>query len=62
MHRPLRHIISWSGLMFIVSFITGFMSLFFNLSGYNVETRWILIPCLALTLFFIPKVNNWVKK
>tara|TARA_Y100000758_G_scaffold181409_1_gene129083 strand:+ start:1008 stop:1196 length:189 start_codon:yes stop_codon:yes gene_type:complete len=62
MHRPLRHIVGWSGLIFIISLLAVFMSFFFNLSGYNINARWILIPCLALTVFLIPKINDWVKK
>ena len=62
MHRPLRHIVGWSGLIFIISLLAVFMSFFFNLSGYNINARWILIPCLALTVFLIPKINDRVKK
>jgi hypothetical protein len=62
MQTPLRHIIGWSGLIFVIFFIAVFMLFFFKLSGYNINTRWTLIPCLALTLFLIPKVNNWIQK
>ncbi len=62
MQRPLRHIIGWSGLIVIVGFVAEFMSFFFNLSGYDINFRWIFIPCLALTLFLIPKIKDWIKK
>ena len=62
MQRPLRHIIGWSGLIIIVGFVAEFMSFFFNLSGYDINVRWIFIPCLALTLFLIPKIKDWIKK
>jgi hypothetical protein len=62
MQRPLRHIIGWSGLIVIVGFVAEFMSFFFNLSGYDINVRWIFIPCLALTLFLIPKIKDWIKK
>jgi len=62
MQRPLRHIIGWSGLILIVGFVAEFMSFFFNLSGYDINVRWIFIPCLALTLFLIPKIKDWIKK
>ena len=58
MQRPLRHIIGWSGLIVIVGFVAEFMSFFFNLSGYDINVRWIFIPCLALTLFLIPKIER----
>ena len=62
MRTSIRHIIGWGGLVVIVGFVAGFMSFFFNLSGYNINTRWILIPCVASTLFLIPKVKEWIKK
>ena len=62
MQRPLRHIIGWSGLIVIVGLVAEFMSFFFNLSGYDINVRWIFIPCLALTLFLIPKIKDWIKK
>jgi len=62
MQRPLRHIIGWSGLIVIVSLVAVFMSFFFNLSGYNIDVRWVFIPCIALILFLIPKVKDWIKK
>ncbi len=58
MQRPLRHIIGWSGLIVIVGFVAEFMSFFFNLSGYDINVRWIFIPCLALTLILIPKIER----
>ncbi len=62
MQTSLRHIIGWSGLIGVVVFIAGFMSFFFNLSGYNINVRWVFIPCIALALFLIPKVKEWIKK
>ena len=62
MPTPLRHIIGWSGLIIIVGFVAEFMSFFFNLSGYDINVRWVFIPCIALTLFLIPKVKDWIKK
>jgi len=62
MQTTLRYIIGWSGLIVVVVFIAGFMSFFFNLSGYNINVRWVFIPCIALTLFLIPKVKEWIKK
>jgi len=62
MQPPLRHIIGWSGLIVIVSLVAVFMSFFFNLSGYNINVRWVFIPCIALILFLIPKVKDWIKK
>ena len=62
MQTTLRYIIGWSGLIVVVVFIAGFMSFFFNLSGYNINVRWVFIPCLALALFLIPKVKEWIKK
>ena len=62
MKVPLRYIVGWSGLIIIVVFVGLFMSFFFNLSGYNINLRWVLIPCVALTLFFIPKVKKWIIK
>jgi|TARA_B110000438_G_scaffold251130_1_gene255387 hypothetical protein len=62
MQVPLRYIVGWSGLIIIVVFVGSFMSFFFNLSGYNINLRWVLIPCVALTLFFIPKVKKWIIK
>ena len=62
MQRPLRHIIGWSCLIIVVGFVAKFMSFFFNLSGYDINVRWIFIPCIALTLFLIPKVKDWIKK
>ena len=62
MQTPLRHITGWSGLIVIVGFVAEFMSFFFNLSGYDINVRWIFIPCIALTLFLIPKVKDWIKK
>ena len=58
MQRPLHHIIGWSGLIVIVGFVAEFMSFFFNLSGYDINVRWIFIPCLALTLILIPKIER----
>ena len=57
-----RHIIGWGGLIVIFCFVAGFMSLFFNLSGYDINIRWIVIPCIALTLFLFPKVKEWIKR
>jgi hypothetical protein len=62
MQVSLRHIFGWSGLITIVVFVGTFMSFFFNLSGYDINLRWVLIPCVALTLFLIPKVKEWVTK
>ena len=62
MPTPLRHIIGWSGLIIIVGFVAEFMSFFFNLSGYDINVRWVFIPCIALILFLIPKVKAWIKK
>ena len=62
MQTPLRHISGWSGLIIIVSLVAVFMSFFFNLSGYNINVRWVFIPCIALILFLIPKVKDWIKK
>jgi len=62
MPTPLRHIIGWSGLIVIVGFVAEFMSFFFNLSGYDINVRWVFIPCIALILFLIPKVKDWIKK
>ena len=62
MQRPLRHVIGWSGLIIIVGFVAEFMLFFFNLSGYDINVRWVFIPCIALTLFLIPKVKDWIKK
>jgi hypothetical protein len=62
MQVPLRHIFGWSGLIIIVVFVGSFMSFFFNLSGYDINLRWVLIPCVALTLFLIPKVKKWIIK
>ena len=60
--KAIRHIIGWSGLTLIVGFVAGFMSFFFNLSGYDIDIRWIVIPCVALTLFLFPKVKGMDKK
>mgnify|MGYP003327209286 FL=1 len=62
MQTPLRYIIGWSGLIVIVSLVAVFMSFFFNLSGYNINVRWVFIPCIALILFLTPKVKDWIKK
>ena len=62
MPTPLRHIIGWSGLIIVVGLVAEFMSFFFNLSGYDINVRWVFIPCIALTLFLIPKVKDWIKK
>ena len=62
MQTTLRYIIGWSGLIVVVVFIVGFISFFFNLSGYNINVRWVFIPCIALALFLIPKVKDWIKK
>jgi len=62
MPTPLRHIIGWSGLIIIVGFVAEFMSFFFNLSGYDINVRWVFIPCIALILFLVPKVKDWIKK
>jgi hypothetical protein len=62
MQTTLRHIIGWSGLIVVVGFVAGFISFFFNLSGYNIHARWVFIPCIALALFLIPKVKDWIKK
>ena len=62
MQTTLRYIIGWSGLIVVVVFIAGFMSFFFNLSGYNINVRWVFIPCIALALFLAPKVKEWIKK
>jgi len=62
MQTTLRYIIGWSGLIVVVVFIAGFISFFFNLSGYNINVRWVFIPCIALALFLIPKVKDWIKK
>jgi len=62
MQTPLRHIIGWSGSIVIVGFVAEFMSFFFNLSGYDINVRWVFIPCIALILFLIPKVKDWIKK
>ena len=60
--KAIRHIIGWGGLIVTVGFVVGFMSFFFNLSGYNINIRWIVIPCVALTLFLLPKVKEWIRK
>ena len=60
--KAIRHIIGWSGLIVTVGFVAGFMSFFFNLSGYDINIRWIVIPCVALTLFLFPKIKEWIKK
>jgi hypothetical protein len=62
MQVPLRHIVGWSGLIIIVGLVAIFMSFFFNLSGYDINLRWILIACVALTLFLIPKVKKLIVK
>jgi len=62
MQTPLRHVIGWSGLIIIVGFVAVFMSFFFNLSGYDINARWVFIPCIALALFLTPKVKDWIKK
>ena len=62
MQTPLRHIIGWSGLIVIVGCIAGFMSFFFDLSGHNINVRWVFVPCNALALFLVPKVKEWIKK
>ena len=62
MQTPLRHIIGWSGLIVIVCFVAEFMLFFFNLSGHDINIRWVFIPCIALILFLIPKVKDWIKK
>jgi len=62
MQTSTRHIIGWGGLIVIVGFVAGFMSFFFNLSGYDINIRWIVIPCVALTLFLFPKVKEWIKR
>jgi len=62
MQTPLRHIIGWSGLIIIAGFVAKFMLFFLNLSGYDINVRWVFIPCIALTLFLIPKVKDWIKK
>ena len=56
--KAIRHIIGWGGLIVTV----GFMSFFFNLSGYDINIRWVVIPCVALTLFLFPKVKGMDKK
>ena len=56
--KAIRHIIGWSGLIATVSFVAGFMSFFINLSGYDINIRWIVIPCVALTLFLSQKQRN----
>jgi len=60
--KAIRHIIGWSGLIVTVSFVAGFMLLCFNLSGYDINIRWVVIPCVALTLFLLPKVKEWIRK
>ena len=60
--KAIRHIIGWSGLIVTVGFVAGFMSFFFNLSRYDINIRWVVIPCVALTLFLLPKVKEWVRK
>ena len=45
-----------------VGFVAGFMSFFFNLSGYDTNIRWVVIPCVALTLFLLPKVKEWIRQ
>ena len=62
MQISLRHILSWSTLIAIVGFVASLMAFFFNLSGYNINVRWIFIPCIALALFLIPSVTEWIKK
>ena len=60
--KAIRHIIGWGGLIVTVGFVAGFMSFFFNLSGYDINIRWIVIPGVALTLFLFPRVKEWIKK
>ena len=60
--KAIRHIIGWSGLIVTVGFVAGVMSFFFNLSGYDINIRWIVIPGVALTLFLFPRVKEWIKK
>ena len=62
MRTPLRHIIGWGGLIIIIGFVAEFMTFFFNLSGYDINVRWVFIPCIALILFLTPKVQGWIKK
>ena len=62
MQTPLRHVIGWSGLIVIVGFVAKFMSFFINLSGYDINVRWIFIPSIALILFLTPKVKDWIRE
>ena len=62
MQTTLRYIIGWSGLIIVVGLVAVFMSFFFNLSEYDINVRWVFIPCIALILFLIPKVKDWIKK
>ena len=62
MQTTLRYIFGGSGLIVTVGFVAKFMSFFFNLSGYDINVRWVFIPCIALTLFLVPKVKDWIKK
>ena len=55
MQTPLRHIIGWSGLIVIVSLVAVFMSFFFNLSGYNINVRWVFYSLHCLDFISYPK-------
>ena len=60
--KSIRYIIGWGGLIVLVGLVASFMSFFFNLSGYDINIRWVVIPCVALTLFLLPKVKEWIRK
>jgi len=62
MQTILSHIIGWGGLIILVGLIAVFMSFFFNLSGHHINIRWVFLPCIALALFLIPKVNKLIKE
>ena len=62
MQASIRRMIGWGGLIVTVGFVASFMVFFFNLSGHNINTRWVWILCVALTLFLIPKIKGWIKK
>ena len=60
--KVVHHIIGWSGLIMTVGFVAGFMSFYFNLYGYDISIRWVVISCAALTLFLLPKIKERIGK
>ena len=62
MRSFIRHVIGFSGLI-VVMFLFGFtLSFFFNLSGYEIDSRWVSLPSIALSLGLGPIVSEWAKK